>query len=500
MSIDDDSPEISSGYPIAQLLKALAGTNERATARVERWKRVLAGMADGTLRIGSRTPVSGTPAWVTLEVVHGGFATGSHAAGGDLRPHEVAQLAHLDRAAGANGRAVLNHYFLTNDGHRELLARLADGRYRVRVPEEGALLAIAWLLAAGETKRATGIVDAIAPFFDRLRFYPVPHERPARTGTAVSIQTADESAARLRAVRAQPHVERMNESLRVWLPLTDRIVALWSETVDGDQPALARTADGALARSANGQPIVTGGWPCRHYPDDWGARASALHEDIRAARASNPLCGRPDAPKSVLARLRGHLETCVRDPRALTGRDVGAIRGLLAAHSTRHGAPGSARLIATRSQQARDAARPMHHAIASVIAARLDEHAGDEGVPDLSTVLAPITPDESERSPVPAGYPLPESLIAWRQMMFYLSFLDDDGIAAHLEWSSTHLTEQAAAFQQRFEPAIVGLRVAAAGERFGSDGIHARSGGRRFLGWSIERHWLRPSESIVQEK
>ena len=27
-------------------------------------------------------------------------------------------------------------------------------------------------------------------------------------------------------------------------------------------------------------------------------------------------------------------------------------------------------------------------------------------------------------------------------------------------------------------------------ERFGEDGIHAASGGRRFLGWTVGRHWL----------
>ena len=38
--------------------------------------RALDGMASGGLAVGSRTPVADAPAWVTLEVVHGGFATG----------------------------------------------------------------------------------------------------------------------------------------------------------------------------------------------------------------------------------------------------------------------------------------------------------------------------------------------------------------------------------------------------------------------------------------
>ena len=71
-------------YAIGQLQRAfdsLAAAQDatglaRAETKIARWRSVIAGMADGSLSVGSRTPVSGTPAWVTLEVAHGGFATG----------------------------------------------------------------------------------------------------------------------------------------------------------------------------------------------------------------------------------------------------------------------------------------------------------------------------------------------------------------------------------------------------------------------------------------
>ena len=62
--------EIDRGYVLAQLAKA--STPEKA----EKWAAVLRGMASGRLRIGSRTPVKDLPAWVTPEVLRGGFATG----------------------------------------------------------------------------------------------------------------------------------------------------------------------------------------------------------------------------------------------------------------------------------------------------------------------------------------------------------------------------------------------------------------------------------------
>lgn len=93
----DARNEVSTGYPLGQLASAFltavthedAATRRRADDRVRRWNQVLAGMADGSLRIGSRTPVSDLPAWVTPEVVRGGFATGNPVAGGPMRTHET---------------------------------------------------------------------------------------------------------------------------------------------------------------------------------------------------------------------------------------------------------------------------------------------------------------------------------------------------------------------------------------------------------------------------
>ena len=50
-------------------------------------RRTKGGAAFSVAGQGSRS-VQGSPAWVTLDVVHGGFAAGGFAAGGALRPHE----------------------------------------------------------------------------------------------------------------------------------------------------------------------------------------------------------------------------------------------------------------------------------------------------------------------------------------------------------------------------------------------------------------------------
>src|SRR5688572_18257999 len=134
---------INTGYVLGQLATALTAqethvdpdVRARTDRKVERWTQVLQGMLSGALQVGSRVPVAGVPAWATLEVVTGGFATGYLLAGSDLQPHERAPLGRLPGVPGGGERAALNAYFLTDAGLAELQDRLASGRYRVQLPE-----------------------------------------------------------------------------------------------------------------------------------------------------------------------------------------------------------------------------------------------------------------------------------------------------------------------------------------------------------------------------
>jgi hypothetical protein len=84
---------------------------------------------------------------------------------------------------------------------------------------------------------------------------------------------------------------------------------------------------------------------------------------------------------------------------------------------------------------------------------------------------------------------LKSTAYAWRQMVFYLSFGDD--VWGFLRWARGRLAGTDDAFQQRFEPAIRGLELAAGGVP-SSSAAFAAGGGRVFTGWSTERHWLAP--------
>ena len=84
------------------------------------------------------------------------------------------------------------------------------------------------------------------------------------------------------------------------------------------------------------------------------------------------------------------------------------------------------------------------------------------------------------------------SAYAWRQMIFYLSMASDDELPRFLDWADDHLAKQRAEFRDRFTPVMDGFHAVAAGRRFDTDGFDPASGGRRFLGWTVERHWLLP--------
>jgi hypothetical protein len=410
MSKGNEKPRVNPGYALGQLERALRSSGATAGAKVSQWQRVLAGMLEGTLRHGSRAPVADTPTWVTLEVAHGGFATGTYKAAGPLQQHERERLARVDRPSGVTDRAALNTFYLSDEGRLELREFLRSGCYRIDIPEEAALLSVTWLIDTGESERAQSVLDVIAPFFDRLRFYPVPTARPSASGEGVYVQPASAVITSLRSKKPKRAVETMKESIRVWTPLYDEAVELFLETLDGEIPTFATATDRSLLRRADGNPIVEGGWPCRRFPADWAERARSLLNRYDDERRQHGLSHKPERAKENFARLRTYLERAVDDPQALSGRDVGMIRKILASYVTKHGAPGSDGLVATRAAQARNAALPSHHELARILADRIGASNGDGGVPKIDEKLVPLTPAEADTVGVEPGTPLPPSL------------------------------------------------------------------------------------------
>lgn len=375
---------------------------QRAVAKAEQWRAVLQGMADGTLHVGSRTPVAQTPSWVTLEVAHGGFATGRYLAEGELRAHEQAALARLpDGTPGATDRERLNLYYASDVGRAQLLEALREDRYAVEVPEEAALLVVAWLLDEHHEGLALELLAELRPLMHRLRFYPRITERPSASSAGVHVFTAGAVAQQLRTITPQRHVAEMNATLAVWNPLYDALVGLWLTTVEGEPPCLEHRA-------------VMGGWPCRVWPGTWTEAREAWLTQYEAAVREHGTSGRHHGHRSTFQHLLGFLRRCPSDASALSDVEVARLRHHLACAIGRHGLPDSLAARERREAQRAHAARPLHHDLAEVLRHRIEALPPNEGIAAMDRVVQPTAQDEHPR--VPAGAPMPAHLAAKAQL------------------------------------------------------------------------------------
>ncbi|MFF1648813.1 hypothetical protein [Streptomyces sp. NPDC058240] len=364
---------------LTRLTHGEADTRDRAASRVGRWQAVLSGMADGRLTIGSRTPVAGLPAWVTPEVVRGGFATSAASAEGPLQPYEreAASLAGVPVE-----RRALFAYCLTEPGLARLYALLDSGRYEIVVPEEAALLIVAWLVRSGDVTGALELVEILEPWACRLRFMPRPSVLPAPDVQAVHRRTVGDVGASLSARRPHSAVETQREALTVWRPFGDELLAHWLETAG------------------------TGRVQDRVLNDSWQERGEMLLRRYRDLAATHTRCTKHRDPKENLGILRGALEETVAG-RPLDARRLGLLRHAVESMVRRRGRPGSGQHRELRARQAAQAAQPSHHALAQLVLRRLSGLPQQTGAADVAPLIADVSAREATESGLPAGAVIP---------------------------------------------------------------------------------------------
>jgi len=390
---EEPKTSVNPGYVLAQLSRAITNSTEhpdplvrqRAVERTKRWEQVFRAMLSGSIDFGARAPVLDVPEWVTLEVLHGGFASGNLLAGGPLQPHEISLLERLNLSPDDKGRAALNIYYLSDAGQRDLCQLLESGCYRINVPQEGARLVVAWLISHGMEEQAQVLLESLTPFFDRLRFYPVPDTSPIIPSPTVHRQSVAQTVTVLRERRPQRRVEQMMEALRIWEPLYDRTVLLFLETVEDGQP-------------------------CQKYLNGWRDRGQSLLREYANLRKVHTLCSKPDRPKENFCRLRAYLKKCLENPTQLGPRDFGMIRHVLRCYTDSHGLPGSPDFLTRRAAQARNAGVPTYAELTRVLVNRLQKFPGDRGIDNIDRVISAVTDEEWTQFSVPTGSGIPDRL------------------------------------------------------------------------------------------
>ncbi|MEM6927626.1 MAG: hypothetical protein AAF602_11895, partial [Myxococcota bacterium] len=411
------SGDIGRAYGLGKLRHALKTATEHpdpetralAIARAEAWNKVIAGLDTGTLAVGRRRPIEHLPLWVTLEVVTGGFATGRALAEGPLSAFEQAEGARLpEEVPGSTERDRLNRWFVSDDGRAQLLDAVRTHRVRLTNPEDGALLVVAWLVDAGDAAGAMAVLTEIEPYFTRLRFYPDLLDEPVPQGSTVHLMTAAQVARGLStSTLTHPRLTRMYDTLEVFNPLIDEMVALLLDTVDDE------------------------GLPGQRLPDDFESRRRAVTERWKRAVKKHG-GGRHARPRGNGTVLVGVLRDLGKRP--IAPRRLHLVRDRLKGILTKRGAPGDPRHRALRDRQAADAAMPRHATLAGLLIRRLDTVPAGAGVPDLPSFTGPVTEAE-QAADLPADAVIPDSLQAKvrRALEAPIAELVEDGIVRSSE-------------------------------------------------------------------
>lgn len=368
-------------------------------------------MLSDQVAAGARQPVARWPVWVSLEVVTGGFATGQALCAGPLLEYEHRLLRELDLEGQGAPRLLLNRYFLSDAGLARLNMALEEQSYEVRLPEEGALLAVAWLTKRGFADQARGLIEVIAPLMADLRFYPEFTASRRASGALVYVEDVGTTAQRLRGTRPNAQVLAQREAVGVWTPLYDRLIDLFLETVDGALPSALKDRTGSWQKDSSGRFLIEGGWPCARYPDGWRERAAALLSECRIAREVHQRCGRVERRGESLATLIDALDRILAKPEKLSGRDVGRVRLVLARYVGARGVPRSEQARQSRDVQLPHATAATHQEVAACVAQRLSRLPQHEGIDELGRLAADIEPGESREATLRLGARVPPSVI-----------------------------------------------------------------------------------------
>lgn len=354
-------------YAFLQFIKAQeSGQYEKA----RRWSDILSGVLTGVLKIGSRTPVHGMPAWATPQVMRGGFATGAYAAGGPLLPHETALSAELgiEGKDVATVRRVLNTWFVSDDGLARLSEWIDEQRYEADTPEEMALVCVV-LLAASDHRAAKGILSEVAPFFDRIRFYPRPRKYPRPEG--LRVRSVEQLRKALKAVRPRNDILVQNASLTIWMPLYDRLIDLLD------------TRDQSLDM----------------------AQTNAWLDDYEAANKAY-MAKRWSEPGGRFQRCR-HIISTLAKGKALEPKDERFLERHLHDYKAKYG-QGEER-DAYRQAQRAQIVRNLHDALAKIVTERLAEYEASDGLSDVEAITAAVASDEA-RPGGSSGVAMPPSI------------------------------------------------------------------------------------------
>lgn len=389
-TMDNDDKKIGLAYPIGQLSKSLEVSPKAGfklfTKKAVQWQNVIEGMLSGNLDVGSRTPISNVPIWATPEVVTGGFVTGNLLAGGEATEYEQTLAQELGCQQN-NPRAFLNAYHLSDEGLSKLTHILQSKEYSISVPEEGALLVIAWLIHHGHYKESAKLISEIALHFNNLRFFPEQKEKLEKVYNKVFLQPIEKTVESLSDIHPNSNVVLQKNTVKIWIPFYDNLIA-----------HLLRLFPDQIIEASNFT-----------LPDtQWKSTASDLVNKLTTLKGKYRVSRRFTRTGSQFSKLMEILEDLASDQREFVSLNY--LCQALTRYVTKHGVPKSSEHQRRRRQQVNSVSGSLHSDIAKIVVARLKRRPQHDGLSDLKSICHDIVKQEANSS-VRTGESIPLSLV-----------------------------------------------------------------------------------------
>ena len=398
---ENNEVKVGVGYPAFQLAKALA--NEAATvsqnSKSAKWIQAIKGMLSGDIKVGERTPVKSIPAWATLEVLTGGFATGNLLAGGKLTNYECELLEKLNLKEDKNARLNLNQYFITEEGVCELQRVLENGCYVISVPEEAALLCIAALLKKDNPKDAQKILEEITPFFDRIRFYPKQTTETVELPESgeVFVQSVGQVKAGLNKDKQNKLIIGQKNSIEVWRPFYDEMIDL---LVDSYSIRLSSCAD---SNSSDVRPFS-------RINIEWLEKREELLIKYESLKSSVPLSKKWSKSGSQFAKLLEAI-TQFSSESVFLEKHAKYVHQAVQRYLKKHGLKNSESRRAMRELQQLQCKAPEHRYLKKVLVERLSDLEQFKGLTEIDGVSHNTTENETLRGKIPVNTSMPNYLV-----------------------------------------------------------------------------------------
>ncbi|CUG87091.1 Hypothetical protein, putative, partial [Bodo saltans] len=339
-----------------------------------------------TLAHGSRRPTK-HPEFLSLDVLGGGFASG-----------ELAAVIKTDE-----DKRLQASLLTSRSGFGAMQALLTSGNYQVELPENGAMLVVAWLLEEGRTSEARELLAQLAPYMDEVKFVPtVVASPPPLAPTTASLGTVERARKQLahaeaRGAAKQALQQPRNDVNAELMDLQAQAVALLVQTLGpGELPRQGATVRNVIPESCAFPFLLSLTSNSRR---DATSITTKLEQLLQNATASNRHRRQTSATNALLCALRevskGENAVSSDSLKIVTVR----IRVIMASVLSRRGAWGSEKYEQHMRNVAISVQGDQRHIAARVVMARLGARQDFETLTavEVERALEAMSIDDAQR-------------------------------------------------------------------------------------------------------